>query len=91
MPLTFFRIAFSMLPGFGPEPVFATGLVCFLAPEPDFKLAGGFELVRAFALVPPFELRSGFALARGFAPVLLAVFFVLMNSLSFFHRQPRKL
>jgi hypothetical protein len=52
---------------------------------------GGFELAPTFALVPPFELRPGFALVRGFAPILFAVFFVLMNSLSFFHRQPRKL
>jgi hypothetical protein len=90
MPLTFLRIAFSMLPCFGREPVFATGPVFPFEPVPCFKLVGGFELVRAFALVPPFELRLGPALVRGFAPVLLAVFFVLMNSLSFFHRQPRK-
>ncbi|MGA3239466.1 MAG: hypothetical protein ABSG03_24585 [Bryobacteraceae bacterium] len=91
MPLTFFRIAFSILPCFGREPVFATGLVRPFEPAPCFKLVDGFELATALALVPPFELRPGFALVRGFAPLLLAVFFVLMNSLSFFHRQPRKL
>jgi len=81
----FLRIAFSILPGFGLEPAFATGIVCPFKPLPCFKLEGGFGLVRAFVLVPLFELRPSFALVLG------AFFFVLMNSLSFFHRQRCKL